>query len=504
VDFQLSKHHTLGVNINGSFSDGSNDSRSTNEIRDDASDSLMSILVSNTTNPFSRDYATGNLNYRFDNTKGTTFSTDFDYGRYRNKSETYQPNQYKDPNTEVVTLERIYSFNAPTDIDIYSWKADFEKPFLKGKLGSGVKTAYVQTHNTFDFYNVISGVTALDTTRSNQFAYTENVNAAYLNYQRQLKKWALQAGLRGEQTNSLGELTALVATANNRVERHYFNLFPSAGLTYNLTQKQTLRLSYSRRIDRPRYEDLNPFENKIDELSYRVGNPFLRPQYTHNIELAHSAFYTLNTSVSYSITSDYFTNLTDTAEGNRTYLTMANLSNRKVATFAISYPWSPFKWWSTFTNASVFNTTNNADFGVGKEISLSVTSFSVYHQTTFTLKHGTGIQLSGFYNSPGIWGANFRNRRFIGVDVGVTKKVFEGRGMFKAGLSDVFFTMQWRGVQEFGGLYMVANGGWESRQIKASYTHTFGNTQMKAARKRTTASEEEAKRAGGGGGAPGQ
>jgi hypothetical protein len=504
ADFFLSPKSTLGVNLTGLSATGTRDSRSTNLISSEATDSLLSILVSNTDNPFSRINFTANLNYRFDNGKGSTFSTDADFGTYRNRNTTVQPNQYLDPSSEAVTLERIYRFVAPTDIDIYTWKADMERPFLKGKLGAGVKTALVKTTNTFDFYNVIAGENVLDTTRSNTFDYTENVNAAYLNYQRQIKKWGISAGLRAEQTNSLGELTALVPTNNNTVERHYLNFFPSGGVTYALTKKQTLRLTYSRRIDRPRYEDLNPFQQKIDELSYREGNPFLRPQYTHNIELGHTAFYTLNTSLSYSRTSDYFTNLTDTIEGTRTFMTLQNLSTRQVVTLAMSYPFSPFKWWNTFTNASVYNTTNNADFGTGKEINLSVTTFNIYHQSTFNLKHDIGLQLSGFYTSPGIWGANFRNRRFIGIEAGATKKVFAGRGMFKVGMSDIFFTSQWRGVQEFGGLYMEANGGWESRQIKVSYTHTFGNNQLKASKKRSTASEEEAKRAGGSSGGIGQ
>ena len=137
---------------------------------------------------------------------------------------------------------------------------DYERPFLKGKLGFGAKGTYVKTNNIYDFFNLIGGVEEVDSFRTNTFDYTENVNAAYINYQTKIKKFAFQAGLRAEQTNSKGELMALIPTNDNTVERHYLNLFPSGGVTYDVNQKNSLSLTYSRRIDRPQYQNLNPFE----------------------------------------------------------------------------------------------------------------------------------------------------------------------------------------------------------------------------------------------------
>jgi iron complex outermembrane recepter protein len=504
MDFYLAPKHTVGFIVNGFLSDGTLNSTSNNDIRDIAKDSLMSLLRATSANDFSRSNVNSNLNYRYDSKKGTTLNVDADYGTFDIVTNAFAPNLYLDPETNAVLADVTFSSNAPTAIDIYTLKADYERTLGKGKVGLGFKTAYVQTSNTFDFYNLIGGVEVLDTTRTNTFDYTENVNAAYLNYQRQIKKFGIQAGVRAEQTNSLGVLTALQSTDNDRVERHYLNLFPSGGVTYNHNQLNTFRFTYSRRIDRPRYEDLNPFEMKLDELSYRKGNPFLKPQYTHNMELGYTYKYTLNASLSYAITTDFFTNLTDTIEGVRTFMAMQNLSTRKVATFSLSYPWSPVKWWSTYTNASVFNSRQEADFGVGKDIDVSRTTFSAFHQSSFTLPKNFGVQVSGFYSSPGIWGANFLTRRFWGVETGVTKKLFKERGLFKVGISDIFFTMQWAGEMSFGALYNSGGGGWESRQIKASYTHTFGNTNVKGARKRATGLDDEQKRAGSGGDNPGR
>ena len=78
--------------------------------------------------------------------------------------------------------EKIYQLNTPTDIDIYTFKTDFEKNALGGKIGAGIKLALVKTDNTFDFFNVVDGSQNLDIDRSNRFIYTENVNAVYTNY----------------------------------------------------------------------------------------------------------------------------------------------------------------------------------------------------------------------------------------------------------------------------------------------------------------------------------
>ena len=144
-----------------------------------------------------------------------------------------------------------------------------------------LKTSFVTTKNTFDFFNDNAGGTPIKVLeKSNNFKYTENVNAAYVNYNRQLNtKWSLQAGLRMEQTNSEGTLTRAdgIQQKDNQVKKSYWDLFPSAALSWNINQKHALNLTYSRRIDRPSYQDLNPFENKIDELTYEKGNAFLQP-----------------------------------------------------------------------------------------------------------------------------------------------------------------------------------------------------------------------------------
>ncbi len=500
-DYFASKHSTVGVLASGFISHAENNNTSITYITPDSVQVPVSVLDASNHIFGSNLNLNFNLNYKYDNDSGVTFNADVDYALFRNTTDSNQPNTYKDPETGLVQFAQNYMSNAPTNIDMRTLKVDYERPLLKGTFAAGAKGTYVTTDNTYDFYDVINEASVLDTTRSNQFTYTENVNAAYVNYQTKLKKFAFQAGLRGEQTNSIGDLTAFVATNNKRVARHYINLFPSGGVTYDLNKKNTLSLTYSRRIDRPQYENLNPFEFKLDQISYMKGNPFLKPQYTNNVQLSHTFNYTLNSSISYAVTNDFFTEVIGVSDSvpGASFLTTQNISKKAVATISVSYPFNITKWWSTYTNVSAYNVRQQGDVGNNTTIDISRSSASVFHQSNFKLPKDLSIQLSGFYNSPSIWGAYFKNRRFWGMDIGAQKKLFHGSGNLKVSVSDVLYTMQWQGSQISDALQMYGRGGWESRQFKVNFSYLIGNKQVKA-RKRETGLEDEKDRAGGGGG----
>ena len=124
-------------------------------------------------------------------------------------SDQFQPNYYYDPSGQIILSNTIYHMLSPTEININSIKADYEQNFKKGKLGFGAKTAFVKTDNNFQRYNVKVQHEELDKDRSNHFVYKENINAGYVNYNRQYKGFMIQAGVRLENTVSEGESNGL-------------------------------------------------------------------------------------------------------------------------------------------------------------------------------------------------------------------------------------------------------------------------------------------------------
>jgi len=490
----LNSKSTLGFIATTNFSNNVWNSSSNTSIYYVPTGQFVKSLQAYNTIPGNRNNEDFNVNYRYADTSGTEINFDADYGQFKGRSDSYQPNYYYDKIGNLIST--IINKNiTPTDIDIYSAKVDIEQKAWKGKLGYGAKFSYVTTNNAFNFYNVQNGSTVQVLDKSNTFLYKENVNAAYANYQRQFNpKWSLQIGLRMEQTNSEGDLTRAdsVVQSDNNVKKNYLDFFPSAALSWTINKKNSLNLTYSRRIDRPNYQDLNPFENKLDELTYEKGNAFLRPQYTDNIELTHTLIGLINTTIGYSYVKDYATQVTDTAN-NATYVQQQNLATQQIISFNIASPLPIKKWWNGYVNVYYNYQMLKGEIGT-KDVTLNIPIYGAYMQHSFTLGKDYSAELSGWFNGPSVWGATWMTKSQGGVDIGFQKQLLKKKATVKLSATDIFHTSPWTAHSDFGGLYINAHGSWESQTIRLNFTYRFGSNQIKSARQRQTGLEAESKR----------
>jgi hypothetical protein len=254
VDYFINNRNTIGVMVNGNISNPHFANQSNTTIIYQPTNTTDRILKADNSSVSSRDNVNANINYHFADTSGHELNVDADYGYYNIKSNQYQPNYYYDSTGTQLESQYIYNMIAPTKIDIYSAKADYEQNFKKGRLGYGAKISYVKTTNNFERYNVYTDDKFLDTLRSNDFNYKENINAAYVNYNRQFKGIMIQAGVRVENTNSEGISNGYNAKGNTYLpydstfKRNYTDFFPSAAITFNKNPKNQWGLSYSRRL----------------------------------------------------------------------------------------------------------------------------------------------------------------------------------------------------------------------------------------------------------------
>ncbi len=498
VDYFINSKNTFGVMFNGNFNSGNSLTSGKTIISPQNSKLPLQTLISGNNIPSERSNNNININYRFADTSGHELNIDADKGNFKGRSNSLQPNTYTDYKSGAVLRSRIFANNTPVDIDIYTAKADYEQNFLKGKLGTGVKFASVKTKNTFDFFNVINDLKQQDWEKSNRFTYTENVSAGYINYNRSYKKFSFQAGVRAEQTQSDGILNAKSKqTLNDTIEevkRSYLDFFPSAAVSYSFNNNHQFNLNYSRRIDRPVYQDLNPFENKLDELTYEKGNAFLRPQYTNSFSLSHTYKMFLTTSIGYSHISDYITVINDTTKINAVFITNKNLATQDVYSINISAPFAIKKWWNVFANVNANQSRFRAKFDDGKTINLNVTTVNYYNQHTFTLGKGLTAEVSGWFNTPSIWGGTFRTKFMWSADAGLQKTLLNNKATIKLGVQDVFRTNIWRSTSDFAGVKFDGSGGWDSRQVRLTFQYRFGSSQVKAARERKTGLETETNR----------
>ena len=209
--------------------------------------------------------------------------------------------------------------------------------------------------------------------------------------------------------------------------------------------------------------------------------------------------YKLTTKLTYSHVNDVFSQIIDTADKSKTFITKKNLATQDLVSLNISMPWQK-KWYSVFANVNSYYSHYKADFGTGRTIDLDVYAVNVYAQQTFKVAKATTIEVSGFYSSPSIWQGTFKTESIWSVDGGVQQTLFKGKATAKATVTDIFQTLRWSGVSNFAGQYMKVNGGNESRQLRVSFMYRFGSSQVKNARQRKTGAEDESQRVGSQGG----
>jgi hypothetical protein len=349
----------------------------------------------------------------------------------------------------------------------------------------------------------------LDKDRSNRFVYKENIGAAYVNYNRAFKGVSIQAGLRMENTVSKGESNGQKLVAGNYTgtietfKRSYLDFFPSAAVTFNKKPTNQYTVTYSRRIDRPNYQDLNPFEFKLDEYTFQKGNINLRPQYTNSIGVSNTYKYKLTTSLNYSHVKDLFTQVFDTAETSKAFISKRNLATQDVFSVSISYPYR-YKAYSMFANVSGNYTAYKADYGDNRKINVDATGLTAYMQNSIKFAKTYTAELTAVYNAPTLYAGTIKAKGMWFADAGIQKQILKGRGTMKASVSDVFHSLKFRGTTDFAGQRSDISSTWESRMFKMNFVYRFGSNMVKAARQRATGADEETKRVQSGGGvAPG-
>jgi hypothetical protein len=503
VDYYANRFSTFGVMVNGNISDNEFRNISRTDIAYMPSKTSDRLLVANNSSVGERENVNFNANYRFADTAGHELNIDGDYGFYNGMNNQFQPNNTYDPSETNLKLREIYNTLTPSEIDIYSLKVDYEQNFKKGKLGVGSKISLVQADNTFQrFFG--EGASTLEDNHNN-FKYKENINAVYINYNRQLKGIMFQAGLRGENTHSKGTSkgfrydynSGTNKSVDSLLDRQYTDLFPSAAVTFNKNPMKQWSITYSRRIDRPSYQNLNPFEFNLDKYTFQRGNPNLRPQYTNSFGITNVYKYKLTTSLNYSHVADVFSTIPK-SENSKAFITSENVATQNIVSLNVGMP-VQYKWYSLYFNVNTYYSHFKGEAQDFK-VDVNIYSFNLYAQQTFKLGKNTTAELSGYYTSPSVWQGAFKTNALGGLDVGLQQVILKGKGNIKATVTDIFKTYPWSATNNTTGQTLKVNGGYESRQFRLNFSYRFGSNLVKQARQRKTSIEDESKRTQGGGG----
>jgi len=492
ADYFIGSRHTLGLIISGNTASNRFGTYTTTDIISNQSrpDSSVANQVNNPSR-FSR--VNGAFNYRYTDTLGLVVNLDADLTRFSNVSPSTIISDYVNANREPL-FRRQNRFDASTGITIVTLKGDLEKEWKtqRLKLETGFKHTDVATDNEL---LVFSGPeNTPDINRTNRFTYREIVSAVYTSLNRSFgKKWTVQTGLRAEHATVRGRSTDLRSSGSlERPDTTYLNLFPTAFVQYQATEKSLLSVNYGRRIGRPNYQDLNPFIYQLDPYTSQRGNPYLRPSYTHNAELSYTYKWATTVKIAYSQTNDFATDVIR-QEGITGYQTVANVGRTDALNVSFSTPLPITKWWNGYVYAGATWNRFRGSLSVSEPFDQRAFAFDGYMQHAFTLSPVWSTQVSGFWSAPTTQTV-YRIGGLGAINLSVQKKVWAGRGKLTLSVDDVLNTMRWKQSANFSldpasPQQFVIDRKWESRRVSLRFAYRFGSNDIKSARERETGTD---------------
>lgn len=383
-----------------------------------------------------------------------------------------------------------------TPATILTFKTDYRLPLSKKTVMElGAKAGFVKNTNEADVENKNDQNFVIDPTKSNHFVYNENINATYLSLRHTLNnRTSLQMGLRAENTNIEGNLLPNIATAGEQFSQHFTNLFPTFFFRRALDSlgKHNLNFNYGRRINRPNYQQFNPFLNYIDDYTYNSGNPTLKPFYLHNLQLRyqHSGGFSIGVAMDFA---DGLNENLAIREGDKFVRRTYNLGKGYRFGLVSNYNKKINKYWTTNVSFQGFRFnirgTINGDVAVTQYV-----SFRINANQQFSFGKGWSAELY----------ANIAARdqvftmtmsSFYSIYASIGKKILKGKGSLRLLIDDpTYANYRTEIMDNYQNTVQYRKSQGDTRRIGLNFSYRFGNEKYTRRRQTEDAAEEERRR----------
>ena len=490
-DINIAKNHVLGAMFSGSDNQfGISKNNISSILNRNVLDS--SIL---TTSDQSRGLKNQALNLNYKGTLGKKFgelSFDLDRIRYSRESDELLSNQFLSASNTEYRKGILLRNSSPSTYKVQSVKLDYILATTKtARLEMGLQGSQVNGDSNLEFGQIVSSTFIPDARFLNRFLIDEQIAAGYINYNLDFKNSSLYIGLRGEKTISEG--TSLTTGQLNK--RNYFNLFPNIQFTQNISKDNQLLFSYSRRITRPGYDNLNPFVAYLDQYSYRSGNPLLRPEFSRIAEVTHNYKNKYTATLRAKIVDDLILELNEQDDLTQVNTVISrNIDRQYLYGIELNAPVDITSWWNVNLNLQSayekYVTTTGSE-----EFIISSPSLIFSSLQAFKFKNNVTAEINGKYESPTVYGIyNFKS--IYSVDFAFAKSLLDKKGTVRLRVTDLFNTASNRYTSNFSNLNLSYNDKRDTMMGQLSFSYLFGRHTVKGARKRNTGSESEQRRMG--------
>lgn len=476
ADFFLSDQDVLGVSLSGSVNDRI---RTGDQFNFESFDGeLNRFWQRSTIDPRERMNADINADYKrdFEEKKGSvlavvtqSFGSAESFGLY----EEY----YYRPDGEVLSPGYFYQFqDRYNDNSNFTASIDIERNVgEKFRYELGQKT-YVNNEtrgNYLEFLDSVTNQIIPDYNVINDFRFDEQIFAGYgIAAHQPLERLKYQVGIRLEQAFTQPQLL----TTNEDFENNYFSFFPSGHLIFGDEDMGELSLSYSRRINRPRSWNLNPFPLYSDPLNLRQGNPALQPEYINSFEFGYQKNFdkiTLSGSLFYRKTLDKIQRIRAFLPNNVSVNSFANIDESEDYGVELILMYNPFSWWKNTISFNGFESRLSANVG-GVNLRNSGFVYNTKLNSTFNLFKGTTtIQVNAQYISPTFTVQGFY-QRFPGVDLAINRNFMDKNLSIGLRLTDIFDQQGFYLQVSDGSFSQESMYKWETRRLYLSVSYKFG------------------------------
>jgi len=465
LDYAITKKTTIGFLIGAQTQPRKSDFDFESNAYD-GSFVLDSSSTGNNHSVFKWNRFSSNLNFTHKfNDKGKELSADVNYLVYHSPGNKYfnNPGNINDSN---------FQYGLNSDIDIFNVKADYTQP-LKNKvnLELGIKSSFVTNDNDSKYFDAAYSPVF---SRSNHFVFDENINAGYVNTRKNWKRWGLQLGFRIENTRLKGHQLGNITVAETLFTQNFTDVFPTLFASYKLdsTGKNTLTINFGQRVNRPNYQQFNPFIVYKDNYSYNTGNPSLKPQYNSQLRVAYQHGSMLNISMGYNTVNDLIFQTTEVV--NNVYVTKSNNAGKGyMIILSVNLNATPLKWWRINSNISVAHLEANGIIGTEK-FHPKTKAARLNFSNQFTINKSWSAELVAFYNSRDIGGQSITNARYR-VWGAIQKKILKNKGSLKLNFEDIF--RSWITVDNSLAIkqssYYRRNES-DTRRIGLAFSYSFG------------------------------
>jgi outer membrane receptor protein involved in Fe transport len=480
MDFLLDDYNTISASVQFRHFNMDNTGSIYNNLMDNSL-ATTDYYVNNNSGSRNVKSMMYSLDYKRDyDEKGKSLTADIIYTNNSMLGGQYTDNNYfvlNDTSAEIPpSLINYTTNNTHKNLIVQS---DFIQPFNdQNKIDIGFKSSIENLGMAYNYYNYANstGAWIIDPTRTDNYNYTDQIHAIYGIYMGGIGNFKYEAGIRGEDEITKFNLTTNSSTYN----RNYISIYPSVYFAYDFSPLDEIKISYSRRVDRPRIWQLNPFINYSDSLNLSKGNPALMPEYTNSYELGYNTDIlniSLYSSLFYKETSGLITRISDLIGNGVTMSTFENIASQKNYGAELVGSGSIFKWWKYNANVSYFRTDINDPLYVTAQTNYSY-SWTGRINSTWMLDKTFSIQVSSTYNSPTINPQGKTNSLYF-TDFAMKKDFMNGNLSVTFRVSDIFNTRRYSS-QEYGTGFVLNTQGWrDSRIFYLGFTFNLNNYKQK-------------------------